>query len=321
MMRPVPADLDPSERDAFERAQTVSCPAPETLLPAMEGTLPEPLRGRILSHMEHCAVCRMLAEAQASPECSEPTVEESKRIQSRVKNAGRTSRAWWRPVAAAAVITIAVGAGWLAQFDRQDSVMPSAPGVPVGASPRAGSAFVLTLEKPEVELPPGALVLRSRGADPYATALSGALAPFRRDDYPGAIQKLAALQSSHPNEPFVSYYLGVSYLLAGQAADAVAPLERARTDGTANTWLRLDASWYLAVALERVGRRDAAAIVLTEICGTGESRREQACAALGTLLAPRIGWRLPSGRVTTPMLADARALDGRSRRGASRPVD
>jgi len=321
MTRPVPSDLDPSELVAFELARMMSCPAPETLLPAMEGTLPEPLRGQVLSHLEHCSVCRMLAEAQASPECSEPTVDESKRIQFRVTSAGRAQRMWWRPVAAAAVITIALGTGWLSQFDRQGAEMPAPPGKPAAAAPRTASAFALALEKPTIELPPGALVLRSRAVDPYVMALSGALEPFRKGDYAGAVQQLGALQTSHVHEPFVNYYLGVSYLLAGRAADAVAPLERARTDGTANTWLRLDASWYLAVALERAGRRDAAAIVLTEICGTGESRRQQACAALGTLLAPRIGWRIPGDKLPTPVRAGADPSDRAPWRDVVRPVD
>jgi len=298
----------------------MSCPAPETLLPAMEGTLPEPLRGRVLSHVEHCGICRMLAEAQGSPECSEPTVDESKWIQSRMTSGRRPQRVWWRPIAAAAVITIAVGTGWLSQFDRQGAEMPTPPGAPAVAAPRTGSAFVLALEKPAIELPPGALVLRSRDADPYVTALIGALEPFRKGDYPQAVQQLGALQTSHVHEPFVNYYLGVSYLLGGRAADAVPSLERARTDGTADTWLRLEASWYLAIALERAGRRDAAAIVLTEICGTGDSRRQHACAALGTLLVPRIGWRIPGGQVTTPLLAGADPVDRRARSDPRRPV-
>jgi proteasome lid subunit RPN8/RPN11 len=321
MTRPVPSDLDPSERDAFTLASMMRCPAPELLSPAKEGTLPEPLRSRILEHLEKCSVCRMLADAQASLECTEPTTEELDRIRARVARAGRSQRSWWSPLAAAAVMTIALGGGWLSQFDRHESVMPAPPALPVAAPKDRVKTFTLDLEKPGIELPPGALIVRSPGSDAYVPALTTALEPFRRDDYPGAIERLSALQRTHASEPFVNYYLGVSYLLAGHAADAVAPLERARTDGSADTWLRLDASWYLAVALERAGRRDAAAVVLTEICGTGSRRQQQACGALGTLLVPRIGWRSPGAKVTIALLADADSSDRRARREPGRPID
>jgi hypothetical protein len=296
------------------------CPAPELLSPAMEGTLPEPLRGRVLAHVENCGVCRTLADAQASPECTEPTPEESERIRARLARGGR-SRSWWGPLAAAAVMTISLGGGWLSQFDRHESVMPAPPGAPVAAPRQDVTTFTLDLQKPALELPPGALIVRSAGSDSYVPALSAALEPFRRSDYPQAIERLSALQRTHASEPFVNYYLGVSYLLAGRAADALASLERARTDGTADTWLRLDASWYLAVALERAGRRDAAVVVLTEICGADGARRQQACGALGTLLVPRIGWRTTGAKATTALLADADSSDHRSWRGAGRASD
>ena len=241
-------------------------------------------------------------------------------MRARVMTVRRSHQAWWRPIAAAAVVALAISGTWLSQFDGPDSPMPAPPTPPVAGSRPVAPAFRLVLEKPGIELPPSALVIRSGDSDPYATALSAALDPFRHDDYSQAIQRLAPLQSSHASEPFVNYYLGVSYLLAGRAADAVAPLDRAR--GLAReTWLHLDASWYLAVALERVGRRDGAAAVLTELCGTGGARRQQACAALGTLLVPRIGWRTTGGKVSTALLADADLSDRGPWRDARRPVD
>jgi len=306
--------------DAFALGARLACPAAETLLPAMEGTLPEPLRGKVLSHLEHCTVCRMLADAQASPECSQPTVDESNRIQARVRRTRRSTSAWWRAAAAAAVITIAAGAGWLAQFDQRGALMPVAPAAPAAKSTRNVPTFVLDLEKPSIELPPGALVLRSRGADPEVTGLIDALEPFRNGDYSQAIQRLTALHANHPDDQFVNYYLGVSYLLAGRAADAVNPLQRARFDGTGNTWLRLDASWYLAVALERSGQRDAAVGVLTELCGNDGLRRQQACGALGNLLAPRIGERRTGEKIPAPLLAGADPSDRRAGSGTGRPV-
>src|SRR5262245_48971499 len=161
MTRPVPSDLDPSERGAFALASTERCPAPELLSPAMEGTLPEPLRGQVFSHLQHCSICRTLADAQASPECTEPTIEETGRIRARVTTARRSHLVWWRPAAAAAVLTLAIGGAWLSQFDRQGSVMPAPPTAPVAASTRVTPDFRLALEKPTIELPASALVVRS----------------------------------------------------------------------------------------------------------------------------------------------------------------
>lgn len=319
MTRPVPSDLEPFERDAFALGSTQTCPAPELLMPAVEGTLPDPLRGRVLSHLQHCNTCRSLADALASAD-TQPTVEESDRILARIASSKRSTRGWYRPLAAAAVFVIVAGGAWLTQFDRQGPVMPAPPVAPATAAKVAAPVFVLALEKPAIELPPGALVVRSAASDPYAAALSTALEPFRRDDYQHAIQQLTALRASHAEEPFVNYYLGVSYLMAGRASEAVGPLERARTDGTGATWLRVEASWYLAVALERAGRRDAAAGVLTEICGTGDARRQEACGALGSLLVPRIGWRGTGGKGASALLADADFPNRRPWRGVRRPV-
>src|SRR5262245_47524269 len=167
MTRPVPSDLDLSERDAFALGSTQTCPAPELLLPAIEATLPEPLRGRTLSHLENCSICRNLAEVLGSADCTQPTAEESNRILGRVIYSKRSTQGWWRPLAAAAVLTIAAGGAWLTQFDRQGTVMPAPPAAPVSRAKAAVPAFVLALEKPAIEMPSSALVVRSGGPDPY----------------------------------------------------------------------------------------------------------------------------------------------------------
>jgi len=321
MMRPVPSDLEPSEAADFNLAGGLHCPSPETLLPSIEGTLPLPLRGRVLAHLDVCGVCRALAAAQESPECSLPTNEEAARIRGRVSRAATLRRVWWPGAAAAATIAIVAGGVWMSQFQRMPSDTALAPGPPAAETVRRARTFVLAMDTPAIELPSSALVLRGESADPYVAALVRALEPFRRGDYPQAADSLRALGSAHPDEPYARYYLGVSYLLAGQHLEAIAPLERVRGLQARSSWLHSEASWYLAVALERSDRVDQAVLVLTQLCGSGGSRGDQACGALGTLLAPRVGRNNRGATVITPSLAGVDTLDRRARRGTRRPGD
>lgn len=314
MMRPVPHDLEAFENAAFGLAATSGCPPPETLLPALEGTLPPALRDRVIAHIGACAVCRALAAALESGECAQITDEEAARIRARVDGRTAVKRHWWRPTAvAAAVAVIAIGV-WMLQFPRLPSATP-----PVGALAREARTFVLALDVPAIELPASALVLRGESANPYGRALGRALEPFRRADYPQAVERLQALGSAHPDEPYARFYLGASHLLAGQPLEAIAPLERVRGLAAPNSWLHSEASWYLAVALERSDRVDQAVLVLTQLCGSGGARGDKACGALGTLLAPRVGRNNRGATVITPSLAGVDSLDRRALRGARRP--
>ena len=319
MIRPVPSDLEPSEAVRFDLASGLSCPAPETLLPSLEGTLPQPLRDRVLAHLEACGVCRALAAAQESPECSLPTGDEAARIRRRVSRTATSRRFRWTGTAAAAMIAVVAGGVWLSQFQQVPADRPSAPGPPAAPVARGARAFVLAFDTPEIELPSSALVLRGEASDPYGTELVRALEPFRRGDYPQAADRLRALASAHPDEPYARYYLGVSSLLAGQHLEAVGPLERVRGLAAPDSWLHSEASWYLAVALERSNRVDQAVLILTQLCGSGGSRGDKACGALGTLLAPRVGRNNRGATVITPSLAGVDSLDWRIRRGARRP--
>ena len=319
MMRPVPPDLEPSEVALFDLAAGLHCPPPETLLPSLEGTLPLPLRDRVLAHLDACSVCRALVAAQESPECALPTDEEAARIRGRVSRAATLRRVWWPGTAAAATFALVAGGAWMSQFQRVPSDTPLAPRPPAAEVAREARTFVLAFDIPAIELPSSALVLRGEAADPYATALIRALEPFRRGDYPQAADRLRALGSAHADEPYARYYLGVSYLLAGQHLEAIAPLERVRELAAPNSRLHSEASWYLAVALERSDRVDQAVLVLTQLCGSGGSRGDKACGALGTLLAPRVGRNNRGATVITPFLAGVDSLDRRARLGTRRP--
>ncbi len=71
------------------------------------------------------------------------------------------------------------------------------------------------------------------------------------------------------------FYLGASRLLAGDAAGALAPLDRARQ----STVLAAEARWLGVVALERAGRGPEADAALIAMCASDDpDNRERACA-------------------------------------------
>lgn len=289
MIRPVPPDLDAFEKPAFDAAAALRCPPPETLLPALERTLPAPLQDRVASHLLTCSICRGLADALAAGDCAELTQEEARRVRRR-SAAGFRRKRYPLAAATAAVIAVVATGLWIRQFDRSRSEPPPAPKSPEVSRARAARSFVLALNVPEIELPPAALTLRSEAADPYITALAPALELFRRGNYSHAAEHLDAVIENYPKDPYALYYLGVARLLDERPLDALEPLYRSRALLASDSSLYPNASWYLAVALERSNRADQAVVILTQMCGRGDARGEQACGALGTLLAPRVGW-------------------------------
>jgi len=313
----MPSDSESHERDAFDVAAGYRCPPAETLLPAIEGTLPEPLRTQTLAHLDRCDVCRGLATALASAEVANPSDLEAARMRARVDERVASRRPWLAGLATAAGIIITVGMVWMFRLPSLTEV-PDAPSRPTTPPTREARTFVLPLTVPPIELPPGALVLRGGTADPHAAALASALEPFGRGDYEDAARRLDAIRLAQPDDAFASYYLGVSYLLAGRPADADVPLQRARELTAPGTVMHGDATWYLAIVLERSDRVDQAAPLLKQLCGSGGSHDAPACAAL-VALASRIGGN--NRDEASPLLSLARVGVVGQPAGVVRPTD
>jgi len=280
-MRRVPADLETFERELFDAAGGAGCPRADLLLPALEGVLPDPLGARVRAHAAACPLCRDLVEALSAGPAAEPDEGALDRIHGRVK-AGR--RSWlaiirWPAVAAAALVAAGLVFARLAPGPIETPPVASRGGDVALPAP----AFVLALSKPAVELPPEALVLRGGDADPAVTALIAALEPYRRDDFAEAADRLEAVVDAYPDARHAQFYLGVSRLLAGRAAEAVGPLSRAAQRAPAGSWLRAEATWYLAVSSERDGDRGGALGALADLCGRPGPRREAACDGLRRL--------------------------------------
>jgi hypothetical protein len=280
-----PPDLEPDEEELFTRVDPTAvlpdagrqCPGPERLQAAQAGALPEEVATGVEGHLASCPGCRALAAELAQWEGPELSPHEQERIRRRIGGtaAGQPSRRrgpsrTWALTAAAAALVAAVPA-WIAI--QRDGGTPSPP--PRGAETPAPPA--LRLEKLPVLTPPGGSLTWRDGGGALEAELPRALAPYAAGDLDEAARRLAPLAARHPEAPAPGLYLGVVHLLRGEAAGAVAVLERVpREEGA--FWTP-HVEWYLAVARERAGQPAGADGLLRGLCGGKSEYTGPACAA------------------------------------------
>ena len=258
-----------------------SCPPPELLLPAQEGSLlPENLAAAVRAHVAGCPLCAELTAALDDAAMA-PSEAEARRIEQRVRFQTRgRSRLWWTSLAAAAALVAVAGAAYIARMSQRSSapvVQQQQPRPPAGRLP------VLALSAPAILLPPESLTLRGDRRSAYAAALEDALTVFAAGRYQDAAARLERVSRDHPRRPHAEFYLGAARLMNGSAADAVEPLQQARGLAPAASALQTEATWYLAVALERSGRGAAAVDALNDLCARSGPRKAQACEGLRDL--------------------------------------
>jgi hypothetical protein len=280
------------------RSRGRGCPDP-ALWPALEaGVLPEDLASSAAGHLRVCPLCQVLSrdlvsEDVASAAEANPLVLPAAPAFSR-KAEDREPAGWgwlWRPLPVAAGLMMALAAvsvWWMTGW--REAPLTPAPPTPAGTAPAAVTVLAprLPLVKPPVTVALGtALAWRSDSRADHErdlADLADALTPYRADDFAAAALRLEALTRRHPTAE-VWFYLGVSRLFLAQHDAAAADLRRARE--LAQPPLRQDASWYLAVALERAGATDAAAAELRPLCREGGERQARACDALAVLQSDR----------------------------------
>ena len=94
--------------------------------------------------------------------------------------------------------------------------------------------------------------------------LSAGMQAYSSGDFQQSVSLLEAQLSTQAN-PFAQIYLGISYLLNGQAKKAIPALEEIQSIPL----LHSAATWYLALALLEVGRTDEAIPLLEEAAKSG----------------------------------------------------
>lgn len=248
-------------------------------------------RATFADHIAHCGACtttwQVLAEVRAGAAAIDPGAPRP------VPATSSWALGRWAGLAAAAVVVLAVATSW----PRGDSarpapattaVVPSAPvaapsveeAPPASAAARALRDWAALPEAPAVMLP-ASLALTVRGAstdrDTFLAAFGPAIAPYREGRYADAVAALEPVSRRFADVAEVWFYLGVSRLLAGDAAAAAPALQRASGSdvvGAQAVWLRI-------VALERAGLADEATATLRATCAAAElDAHRAACAAL-----------------------------------------
>jgi len=295
-------DWDADERDAlaaFEgeladiRRRHADDPSLAMLRAADGDALPPDEQARVMRHLEESAWSRALVDGLREAGAGDRLDAASEqRLFDRITREARAAspRPRWRSaaiyggLAVAATVIIAV-------MVRDRAPAPAPPPAPVGTvasatnpPPPSAAPVLIAFSKPEVRLSPSALTWRGDpSANPFLRDLAPALDAYRADDYARAVAAFDRLASVYPDAIEVRFYLGVSRLLAGDAAGAIAPLDAAARLG--NATFAEDVSWYLAVAQQRSGRAEARDR-FARLCRGRGPHAAAACAALTALGAP-----------------------------------
>lgn len=289
-------DWDADERDALDglegelaeiRRKHQDDPSLAMLRAADADALPPELQTRVERHLEHSAWSRALIDGLRETGADDRLdAEAENRLLLRITREARAAsvapaRPLWPSLALggfalAATVLMAV---MVSRSGRDTVVTPDDAPQVATATPTA--PLKLAYAKPEVKLSPSALAWRGdASANPFVRDLAPAFAAYRADDYPKAVAEFDRLSAVYPESIEVLFYQGVSRMLAGHDAGAIAPLEAAARLGS--TTFADDVSWYLAVAGQRSGRPDARAR-FADLCGGKSTYAAAACTAAAQL--------------------------------------
>ncbi len=283
-------DLEPAEKEFVEefrkslgalQQRYSDCPRPDVLLAARSGVLPSQSAAVAIRHLEACPMCQSLLRALDQAPFSEPNEVEEARTRARLlesirQDSSRSIFRWfWRPV------PIAVVAAFLAVFTALVWIpfRVQAPSPPVAQ--QTSPAEILQLEKLPVRISAAALLFRGEGSTEqrqFMEDLGQALEPYRMDDFTAAAVRLKTVADRYSNAVEPRLYLGISLLFLQRSQDAATTLMEARS--FAQPPLADDVAWYLSIAQERSGAREAAHATLTDLCNTPNDYQARACAAL-----------------------------------------
>jgi hypothetical protein len=267
------------------------CPDPAVVLALEEGVLDEPVAARIRAHLSECPACRRAA-ADLAQVFDEPVPAESQKRIDALIAAGRRDaspkRGFWGWLVPAG-LAVATGLVWMVVATRP----ALAPGSEAGSSdPASLAARKLTPPVPSVfvvdrpAIPPGDVELAVRGETSakgnLPADLAAALDLADNGDVATALTKLQALGGAHPTSRQALLALGGVQLRAGQNAEAVTTLERARSLKS-DPEIQNEVDWFMSIALVRTGDRARARGLLDGVCKRSGARATSACAGVAEL--------------------------------------
>lgn len=277
------------------RTNSPACPRPELLQAARSDVLPAEAAQDVNHHLEGCRLCQaVVADLEALDGADLDAAGRKriwKQIQQEIPDAGTDARvrSWWNlwlrplPVAAMVFAVLALVVGLRVVRDGRQPA-PTTPQNETSTAPPTPST--LRLEKAPIILPASTVVVWRGQEDAsikQSKELQQALAPYGADNYAEAAQRLDRIRQKYPRMAEAPFYLGVSQLFLNQNEDATKSLKDAVN--LAGQPLADEANWYLALALYRSGKGEAASAVLEPLCHAGGKNSARACLAIKALQA------------------------------------
>jgi hypothetical protein len=280
------AALDAALRREGERlrAARAGCPPPDLLLARRSESLDDDVRARLDAHVEACAACRRLAADLDRLDLGAADADAEARVGARVLDTTGRDRGRMLSIAAALLLASGLAVSWWYLRPRPEppqTAVQTAPPSPPAEAPAIVALWTITAPPVRVPLSSLGTTRSGTGATAAAPGLVEALAPYQAGDYADAVTKLAAVVEAQPASGEAQFYFGVSQLMAGNAREAVAPLERATRLLSADR--RAEAEWYLATAEQRSGRADSARTRLQSLCSAAGPYQSGACEAAAAL--------------------------------------
>ena len=302
-------DWDAEERDALDgldgelaeiRRKHQDDPSLAMLRAADAGALPPEEQARVARHLQDSAWSRAVVDGlrdTGAVDHLDAAAED--RLLARIKREAQaaampSSRRRWAPaialggLAVAATVLIAV---MVSPGPDMALVPDGTPAPPIAEPARDTRLPQIAFTKPEIKLSPSALAWRGdASANPFVRDLAPAVDAYRAGDHAQAAAAFDRLSATYPNSIEVLFYQGVSRMLAGDDAGAIAPLEAAARLN--NQTFADDVSWYLTVAQQRSGQSDTRAR-FEELCRGAGAYAAEACAAVQQLDSSRAAPRQP----------------------------
>lgn len=294
-------DWDADERDALDglegelaeiRRKHQDDPSMAMLRAADADALPPELQAQVEQHLAESAWSRAVIDGLRDTGVEDHLDARSEdRLFTRITREARaaslaSSRRLWPSIAMgglalAATLLMAV---MVSRSGRDTVVVPE--DAPPAATATPAAPIKIGYRKPDVKLSPSALAWRGEAsANPFVRDLAPAFEGYRADDYPRAVAEFDRLSAVYPDSIEVLFYQGVSRMLAGDDAGAIAPLEAAARLG--NPTFADDVSWYLAVAAQRSGSPDSRPR-FEQLCRGKGAYAAAACAAVEQLGSPAV---------------------------------
>lgn len=259
------------------------CPEGDQLLNFYSDRLDQAEIADVREHLVACARCRgeaRLARSFLSVMC-EPAG---------VRAARFPTISWMRTrttpflLASAALVVLSIGAAFLFWRTRQVEIPPLQQARSTGPQAVTSDASAtnpwrdLVVAKADYSPPiagPDDMFYRDGKPEPEAqSTLPLAMEPYERDDFAETERRLAELLARNPRESEAHFYRGVSLLMLGRTAEAIAPLQAAIRTGEGAAVA--EARWYLALALLKHGQPTKALEQLDSLSAAPGAHRAEA---------------------------------------------